>query len=34
MARTFIPHHISDDSALGGSVIVNSLRFNDDDGVY
>ena len=34
MARAFIPHHISDDSALGGSVIKNSLRFNANDGVY
>ena len=34
MARTFVPHHISDDSALGGSVIKNSLRFNDNDSAY
>ena len=34
MARAFVPHHISDDSALGGSVIKNSLRFNDNDTAY
>ena len=34
MARTFVPHHISDDSALGGSVIKNSLRVNDNDSAY
>ena len=34
MARTFIPHHISDDSALGGSLIDKSLRFNDNDSAY
>ena len=31
MSRTFLPHVITDDSALGGSVIERSLRFNDDD---
>ena len=30
MARTFVPHHISDDSALGGSVIQRSLRFRSN----
>ena len=34
MARTFVPHHISDDSALGGSLIDKSLRFNDNDSAY
>ena len=27
MARAFIPHHITDDSAIGGKVIERSLRF-------
>ena len=27
MSRAFAPHHITDDSALGGAVIENSLRF-------
>jgi len=27
MSRVFLPHHISDDSALGGSVIERSFRF-------
>ena len=31
MARAFIPHVITEDSALGGSFIQNSLRFNDND---
>ena len=31
MARAFVPHHISDDSALGGSTLKNSLRFNKAD---
>tara|TARA_R100000278_G_scaffold4468_1_gene7537 strand:+ start:548 stop:3700 length:3153 start_codon:yes stop_codon:yes gene_type:complete len=31
MARAFVPHHISDDSALGGSLIDKGLRFNGDD---
>ena len=34
MGRAFVPHHISDDSALGGSVIKNSLRFNSADNTY
>ena len=34
MARAFVPHHISDDSALGGSVIKNSLRLNRGDNTY
>ena len=31
MARAFLPPPITDDRALGGSVIERSLRFNDDD---
>ena len=31
MARAFLTHPITDDSALGGSVIERSLRFNNDD---
>ena len=31
MTRTFLPHVITDDSALGGSIIERCLRFNDDD---
>ena len=34
MSRTFLPHVITDDSALGGSVIQRSLRFNDNDSPY
>ena len=34
MSRAFVPHHISDDSALGGSVIERSLRVNDNDSAY
>ena len=34
MARPFLSHVITDDSALGGSVIERSLRFNNDDGTY
>ena len=34
MSRTFPAHVITDDSALGGSVIQRSLRFNDDDSSY
>ena len=34
MSRTFLPHVITDDSALGGSVIERSLRFNNDDSAY
>ena len=30
MTRTFLPHVITDDSALGGSEIERSLRFNND----
>ena len=33
MSRTFLPHVITDDSALGGNVIEKSLRFNDDDAI-
>ena len=28
MTRTFLPHVITDDSALGGAVIERSLRFS------
>ena len=31
MSRVFLPHVITDDSALGGMKIERSLRFNDDD---
>ena len=31
MARAFVPHTISSDSALGGSVIDHSIRFNRGD---
>ena len=34
MARTFPAHVITDDSALGGSVIERSLRFNNNDSAY
>ena len=34
MSRPFLSHVITDDSALGGSVIERSLRFNDDDSAY
>jgi len=34
MGRVAAPHIITDDSALGGSVIERSLRFNDDDGDF
>jgi len=34
MSRAFVPHHISDDSALGGSVIERSLRINSGDSAY
>ena len=30
MSRTFLPHVITDDSALGGSVIQRSLRFRSN----
>ena len=33
MSRTFLPHVITDDSALGGMEIERSLRFNDDDAI-
>ena len=31
MARAFVPHTITSDSALGGSVIDHSIRFNRSD---
>ncbi len=31
MSRTFLPHVITDDSALGGAEIERSLRFNSSD---
>ena len=34
MSRPFLSQVITDDSALGGSVIERSLRFNDDDNAY
>ena len=34
MSRTFLPHVITDDSALGGAEIERSFRFNDDDSAY
>ena len=34
MARAFLTHPITDDSALGGSVIERSLRFNSGDNAY
>ena len=34
MSRTFLPHVITDDSALGGAEIERSFRFNDDYGAY
>ena len=34
MSRTFVPHVISRDSALGGSTIERSLRFNHSDSPY
>jgi len=34
MSRPFINHSITDDSALGGSLIERSLRFNDNDVSY
>ena len=34
MGRVAAPHIITDDSALGGSVIKRALRFNDDDNAY
>ena len=32
MTRPFLPHVITDDSALGGSVIQKSVRFDSQDG--
>ena len=34
MSRTFLPHVITDDSALGGSVIERSFRFNDGSNTH
>ena len=34
MTRPFLPHVITDDSALGGSLIERSLRFNHSDSAY
>jgi len=34
MSRTFLPHVITDDSALGGSVIERSVRLNQSDNPY
>ncbi len=34
MGRPFLTHAITKDSALGGSVIERSLRFNDNDSPY
>ena len=34
MARAFIPHVVTEDSALGGSFLERSLRFNDADSAY
>ena len=34
MTRTFLPHVITDDSALGGKVIERSVRCMDDDNAY
>ena len=34
MARPFPIHNVTDDSALGGSVIERSLRFNDGDSAH
>ena len=34
MTRTFLPHVITDDSALGGAEIERSFRFNDNDGAH
>ena len=34
MTRTFLPHVITDDSALGGAEIERSFRFNDNDSAY
>ena len=34
MSRAFLPHVITDDSALGGMKIERSLRFNSVDNAY
>jgi len=34
MTRVFLPHVITDDSALGGSVIQRSFRFNDGSNTH
>ena len=34
MTRPFLPHIITDDSALGGSVIERSVRLNEGDDPY
>ncbi len=34
MARAFIPHTITEDSALGGSFLENSLRFDQSSNAY
>ena len=34
MTRVFLPHVITDDSALGGSEIERSLRFIKADSAY
>ena len=34
MTRTFLPHVITDDSALGGKVIERSVRCMEDDNAY
>ena len=34
MTRPFLPHVITDDSALGGSVIERSVRLNESDNPY
>ena len=34
MTRTFLPHIITDDSALGGKEIERSVRLNESDNAY
>ena len=34
MVRAFYPHHITDDSALGGMEIERSLRFDDGNNAH
>ena len=34
MTRAFLPHVITDDSALGGSVIERSVRLQEDENAY